>query len=60
MKRKKPEPVFCWIHTVRTGETLQSVAERFLGSGSRYTEIKRLNGLKGDLIKPGQLLKLPK
>ena len=52
-RKKKSEPAFCWIHTVRTGESLQAVAVRFLGRGNRYTEIKRLNGLKSDLITPG-------
>ena len=60
MKRKRPETAFCWVHTVRTGETLQSVAERFLGSSNRCAEIKRMNGLKSDLIQPGQVLRLPK
>ncbi len=61
MKRqKKLEPAFCWVHTVRTGETLQSIAERFLGSRKRCAEIKRMNGLKSDRIWTGQVLQLPK
>ncbi|MFQ6616698.1 MAG: multiheme c-type cytochrome [Fidelibacterota bacterium] len=31
------------IHTVRTGDTLWSLAERYLGQGSRWTEIHRAN-----------------
>lgn len=59
-RKKKPEPAFCWVHTVRTSESLQTVAARFLGCRERCAEIKRLNGLKSDLIKPGQVLRLPK
>lgn len=54
------EPAVSWTYTVRTGDSLWAIAVRMLGSGSRYTEIKRLNGLKSDMIKPGQVLKLPK
>ena len=60
MKRKKPEPAFCWVYTVRTGESLQSIAGSFLGNWKRCGEIKRLNSLKGELIKPGQVLRLPR
>lgn len=49
-----------WTYTVRTGDSLWAIAARMLGSGSRYDEIKRLNGLKSDLITPGQVLRLPK
>ena len=54
------EPAVSWTYTVRTGDSLWSIAARMLGSGSRYTEIKQLNGLKSDLITPGQVLRLPK
>lgn len=53
-------PAVSWTYTVRTGDSLWAIAARMLGSGSRYTEIKRLNGLKSDLITPGQVLRLPK
>lgn len=54
------EPAVSWTYTVRTGDSLWAIAARMLGSGSRYTEIKQLNGLKSDLIQPGQVLRLPK
>ena len=54
------EPAVSWTYTVRTGDSLWSIAARMLGSGSRYTEIKQLNGLKSDLITPGQVLRLPR
>lgn len=54
------EPAVGWTYTVRTGDSLWAIAARMLGSGSRYAEIKRLNGLKSELIRPGQVLRLPK
>ena len=54
------EPAVSWTYTVRTGDSLWGIAAKMLGDGSRYTEIKRLNGLKSDLIQPGQVLRLPK
>ena len=53
-------PAVGWTYTVRTGDSLWAIAARMLGSGSRYAEIKRLNGLKSELIRPGQVLRLPK
>ena len=46
-------------HTVQKGESLWSIAEKHLGNGNRYREIKSLNGLGNDTIYPGQVLKLP-
>ena len=45
-------------HTVQKGDTLWSIAQRYLGNGSRYMDIKSLNGLKSDTIYPGQVLKI--
>lgn len=47
-------------YTVKRGDTLWNIAKSRLGSGSRYTEIMKLNGMKSDAIYPGQVLKLPK
>lgn len=47
----------CYI--VRAGDTLWSIAEKELGYGPRFTEIKELNGLTSDIIHTGQVLKLP-
>ncbi len=47
-------------YTVRTGDTLWSIAVHQLGDGSRYAEIKTLNGLRSDALSVGQKLKLPK
>lgn len=46
-------------YTVKSGDSLWKIAARQLGSGSRYPEIKSLNGLKSDTIYAGQKLKLP-
>jgi len=46
-------------YTVKDGDTLYSIAKKFLGDGNRYTEIKTLNKLTSDTITPGQKLKIP-
>ena len=46
-------------HTVIKGESLWSIATKYLGSGHRYTDIKDLNGLKTTTLEIGQVLKLP-
>ena len=48
------------IYTVVHGDTLWKIARDHLGSGFRFPEIKKLNGLKTTLIRTGQILKLPK
>ena len=47
------------IYTVKSGDTLWDISSKCLGRGSRYLEIKTLNGLTSDAIYPGQLLKIP-
>ena len=47
------------IHTVAHGDTLWAIAKKYLGNGSRYTEIVKLNGLKSSVIYTGQKLKIP-
>jgi LysM repeat protein len=46
-------------YTVKAGDSLWAIAAKQLGNGSRYTEIKSLNGLSSNTIHPGQVLKLP-
>lgn len=46
-------------YTVKRGDSLWTIAREQLGKGQRYKEIKTLNGLTSDTIKPGQILKLP-
>ena len=55
-----PAPV---THTVKRGETLWSIAEHHLASGSRYPEILKLNNEllrgKAQFLRPGWVLTLP-
>ena len=44
-------------HTVRSSETLWAIAQRY---GTTPAEIKRANGLRSDVIHPGQMLQIPK
>ncbi len=46
-------------YVVKEGDTLWKIARTELGNGSRYREIMELNGLTNDLIRPGQILRLP-
>lgn len=46
-------------YTVKRGDTLWGIAKSQLGNGTRYTEIKTLNGLSNDAIYAGQTLRLP-
>lgn len=53
------EPVF---HTVEKGDNLWKIAEKYLGSGSRYPEIVEANKpmlSDPDKIYPGQMLRIP-
>ena len=47
------------VHTVVKGDTLWDIAKKYLGDGSRYPEIKTLNGLKSNVIYSGWKLKIP-
>ncbi|MBQ3565542.1 MAG: LysM peptidoglycan-binding domain-containing protein [Oscillospiraceae bacterium] len=46
-------------HTVSKNESLWEIAEKYLGNGTRYKEIKTLNNLKSDAIYVNQKLKIP-
>ena len=54
----KAESYQC-IHTVKKGETLWVLAEKYLGNGTKYTEIMKLNGKKKEVIYVGEKLKIP-
>lgn len=47
------------IHTVVRGDTLYEIAKVYLNDGSRYREIKTLNGLTSSIIYVGIKLKIP-
>ena len=42
-------------YTVKKGDSLWAIAEKLLGDGSRYTEIKALSGLTSDTIYAGNV-----
>lgn len=46
-------------YTVKNGDSLWAIAASQLGDGSRYNEIKTMNGLSNNTIHAGQVLKLP-
>jgi LysM repeat protein len=46
-------------YTVVKGDSLWAIAAKLLGSGTRYTEIVKLNNLKSTIIYTGQKLKIP-
>lgn len=58
-EEKKSEPSYT-IYTVKKNDSLWVIAEKLLGDGDRYPEIKKLNGLTSDIIYPDQKLKVPK
>ena len=45
-------------YTVKKGDTLWDISKKYLGDGSKYKEIKLLNGLSSDTIYPDQKLKI--
>lgn len=51
------------LHTVQRGESLWKIAEKYLGDGSRYSEIRDLNpavlGDDLDFLQPGVILRVP-
>lgn len=52
-----PLPAFAVIHTVNPGDTLFALCQRY---GSDVETLKEVNGLKSDLIYPGQKIYIPK
>ena len=61
---ERPEPPPATTHTVRSGDTLWRIAQRYLGAGSRYVEIFEANrdviGSNPNRIFPGQVLAIPR
>lgn len=49
----------CKNHTVRTNETLKTIAKSYLSSESRWKEIAILNHLSSTILVPDQNLKIP-
>lgn len=53
------DPSTYTTYTVKKGDSLWKIAEKYLGNGSKYTEIAALNNIKDNFISPGQTLKIP-
>ena len=47
------------LYRVLQGECLFSIAQKLLGSGDRYPEIKALNGMATDILPPRQRIRIP-
>ena len=47
------------LYRVQPGDCLFSIAQKLLGNGARYLEIKALNGMSTDILLPGQRIRIP-
>jgi N-acetylmuramoyl-L-alanine amidase len=47
------------LYRVQPGDCLFSIAQKLLGNGDRYPEIKALNGMTTDILLPGQRIRIP-
>jgi nucleoid-associated protein YgaU len=55
----KPQPK---VHVLKRGDTLWALAQKYLGNGSRWQEIARLNGIKDSQVRSlpvGMQIKIP-
>jgi nucleoid-associated protein YgaU len=67
MKEVKEDMPFEFMaeHTVKSGETLSGIAAKYYGSGTHENWLRIYQANKGvigdnpDIIKPGQVLKIP-
>lgn len=53
-------PTGYFEYVVQKGDTLWDLANKYLGKGTMYPEIKNLNNLTSDTIYAGQTLKIPR
>lgn len=56
----KPDDPECHLYTVQKGDTLWGIAEKTLGRGEWYFQIKQANNMTSDMIYPGQVLIIPR
>lgn len=56
---KEPVDPDCRLYTVQKGDTLWGIAEKTLGHGEWYFQIKQANNMTSDTIYPGQVLIIP-
>ena len=58
----QPAPAPTVSYTVQSGDTLSAIAKKFLGNANEYMDIFNANRdqlTDPDMIKPGQVLKIP-
>ncbi|MFM2345759.1 MAG: hypothetical protein RL654_512 [Pseudomonadota bacterium] len=48
-----------FLYTVRPGDNAWSLTQRHLDDPARWLELRRLNRLQGDRLRPGQVLRIP-
>ena len=48
-----------YLYTVKAGDSLWAIAEKTLGAGEYYFQIKQANNMQSDMIYPGQKLIIP-
>lgn len=46
-------------YTVKRGDTLWGIAKKYLGAGNRYKEIMQASGKTSEVIRVGEVLKIP-
>ena len=62
LKRRRPAPAGGRTHTVKSGDTLSSIAQTYYGDASRWREIHGANSgiiTNPDVIRVGQVLTIP-
>ena len=47
------------VYRVQPGDCLFAIAQKLLGSGDRYPEIKALNGMTTNILLPGHRIRIP-
>ena len=47
------------LYTVRSGDSAWSLTQRHLNDPARWLDLRRLNRLQGDRLRPGQVLRIP-
>lgn len=57
---KKDTSITYTNYTVQQGDSLWSIAQKKLGNGTKWEQIKRINNLNTTLIYPNQILKIPR